>query len=666
MKNQSGESSSTRHVCAAGVRGSRWRAFVLSAALFAAAASSPFVQAQEQTWKINLKNAEISEFVAQVAAITGKTFVVDPRVKGKVTVISSEALHEAGIYELFLAVLRVHGFAAIEAGGVVRIQQQTLAKQSSSPLDSAKQISGETLVTRVIPAKNVDSAELVKTLRPMIPQYGHVAAIAEPNVVIVSDHAENIVRLMGIISQIDVADDDEIVVVPLEDAFVGTIVALLEKLAPDQIGGNAKGPQRIQAIANERNNSLVLKGKRSAIADVLKVIEKLDLPATATGATQVIYLNHADAESVAEILNGLISQQQATKEDAAPQQLSIQPDASLNAIVVRADPSTVSEIHEIVKKLDVRRTQVLIEAAIVEISLEDSQALGVDFAAADAQGSSVPFFSTALTGVLGPLFGALRPGDADTDPDTEGSTVDPTRALGVVGSPTVAVAKFDPDGVSFAAVLQALATNSAANLLSTPSILTLDNQEAKIVVGQEVPFRTGSFTTATDGASNPFTTIQRQDVGLTLTVTPHIHEGNSVRLDVAQEVSNVVESSIAAIGDDGVSDLITNKRTIETTILAEDTQTIVLGGLIQDDITETKRKVPLLGDIPLLGKLFQSKTDRHTKRNLLVFLRPTVLRTVEDATETTARKYESIWDVEMRSKQATPPEIDTIYNGRTD
>ena len=642
------------------------RAFVALNVLVIAASTAHATE-QEQTWKINLKNAEIGEFVTQVAAITGKTFVVDPRVKGKVTVISSESLNRDGIYELFLAVLRVHGFAAIETGDVVRIQQQTLAKQSSSPLDDAATISGEQLVTRVIPAQNVDSAELVKILRPMIPQYGHIAAIAQPNVVIVSDHAENIVRLMRLIEQIDVSDEDEVIVVPLKEAFVGTIVELLERVAPEQIGRNAKGPQRIQVIANERNNSLVLRGKPRPVAEVLKLIDKLDQPATSTGATQVIYLAHADAKAVAEILNGLISGRQAAQggENAqTPQPLSIQADVSLNAIVVRADPSTVAEVTQIVKQLDVRRTQVLIEAAIVEISLDKNKALGIDFAGVDATGSSVPFFSTALTGTLGPLFNALRPNTGDDD--TSNDTIDPTRGLGLTNQSTIAVAKFDPDGVSWAAILQALASSSAANLLSTPSILTLDNQEAKIVVGQEVPFRTGSFTTTTDGANNPFTTIQRQDVGLTLTVTPHIHEGESVRLEVAQEVSSVVAASIAAIGESGTADIITNKRQIETTVLADDKQTVVLGGLIQDDITKVQKKVPLLGDIPGLGKLFQSNTDTRTKRNLLVFLRPTVLRTKEDAGAASQRKYDAIWDVEIRSADEPPPELNSIYDGRPD
>jgi len=612
---------------------------------------------ESQSWKINLKNADIQEFVAQIAAITGRTFVVDPRVKGKVTVISNASLDEAGIYELFLSVLRVHGFAAIEAGEVVRIQQQTLAKQSGSPLDSAQEISGEQLVTRVIAAQYVASAELVKTLRPMIPQYGHIAAVTQPNVVIISDHAANIVRLMQIIARIDVADEEEIVVIPLKEAWVGTIVELLEKLAPEELGRNAKGPQSIQVIANERNNSIVLRGKSRPIAQVRKLISMLDQPATSGGTTQVIYLAHSDAASVAQILTQLVGDQRA--EGAPAAEVKIQADESLNALVIKADPTTMNEIMSIVKMLDVRRTQVLIEAAIVEISLDADFELGVEMAAIDRSNSSIPFFSTALSPTLAQILGGLGPGDGEDGP------FDPAAVLGAATQPTLGVGKLDPDGFSFAVILQAIASSSAANLLSTPSILTLDNEEAKILVGQEVPFRTGSFTTTADGANNPFQTIQREDVGITLTVTPHIHDGTALRLEISQEVSSVVLASLL----EGSPGIITNKRTIDTTILAEDRQTIVLGGLIQDDIQHKERKVPLLGDIPWLGRLFRVDEETHDKRSLLVFLRATILHDPSEVTEVTQRKYDSIWDVEIQSRtlkteDPVQPPLDTIYDGR--
>ncbi len=630
--------------------------------------------AQEQTWKINLKNADIGEFVSQIAAITGKTFVVDPRVKGKVTVISNASLNEHAVYELFLSVLRVHGFAAIETSGVVRIQQQTLAKQSGNPLDNARDIAGEELVTRVISAQYVDSNELVKTLRPMIPQYGNIAAITNPNVVIISDHAENVVRLMRLIERIDVPGDEEVVVVPLRDAWVGNIVELLTKLAPEQLGGTAKGPQSIQIIANERNNSLVLRGKTRPIAEIKKLILQLDQPATATGATQVVRLAHAEAKNVAEILRALVTGGVAGGGGAAggagggggapissPTKLNIQADESLNALVVRADPSDMSEIMELIQELDVRRIQVLIEAAIVEISLDDSFNFGFDFAAIDQGGDSTPLISTALSPAIATIVKALQ-GAVDAD----GNPVAPVAAISALSSPGIAVGKLDIGGLSFAAVLQAIATSSAANLLSTPSILTLDNEEAKILVGQEVPFRTGTFTTSGTGTDNPFTTIQRKDVGISLTVTPHIHDGKVVRLEVSQEVSNLVLSSLAAVSTDTLSDVVTNKRTIQTTVLVEDRQTIVLGGLIEDDLQNTEKRVPLLGDIPWLGKLFRNTEKKHIKRNLLVFLRPTVLNTAEEVDQTTARKYEKVWELKINQDNHSEPlpPLESIYDGR--
>lgn len=602
------------------------------------------VCAQEQTWKINIKNADIREFVAQVAEITGKTFVIDPRLKGDITVISSTSMDTDAIYALFLSVLRVHNFTASPSGNVIRIQQTATGKQTPGPGGSLANVAPEELVTRVIAAQNVESSELVKILRPLMPQYGGLAAVAKPNVVIVSDHADNIIRLMRIIEQIDIADEEDIVVVPLKEAWVGTMVALLEKVAPDQLGRNSTGPQRIQIIANERNNSLVIRGKPKPIAEILKLIDKLDQPATTIGATQVIYLKHADAIKVTEILNGLISDRPATDESGASS-TSIQADESLNAIIVRSDPGTMNEILGILDYLDVRRTQVVIEAAIVEVTLSDTSAIGVEMAAVDESGNSVPLVTTTLDGVINALLGSIIGDDGELDVLT---------GLASLSSPAFAVAKINPGGISFAAIVRALATSSEANLLSSPYIQTLDNQEAKIVVGNEVPFRTGSFATTGDGSSNPFTTIQREDVGLQLTVTPHVHEGSSVRLEILLEITSVVDTPI---GDDGFSDVVTSKRTIETTILAEDRQTIVLGGLIQDDITDTDKRVPLLGDIPLLGRLFRSTTKSHTKRNLLIFLRPTVIRTKEDADAITDQKYRGIWEVEITSTDANPDQL---------
>lgn len=605
-------------------------------------------QAQEQTWRITTKNSDMHEFVAQVAEITGKTFVLDPRLKGNVTVISETPMDKEGVYALFLSVLRLHNFTAVPSGDVIRIQQNATGKQGPGVQGDLGSIAPEELVTRVIAAQNVDSAELVKILRPLIPQYGHIASVAQPNVVIISDHADNIVRLKKLIQQIDVSDEEEVVMVALKDAWVGTVVAILEKVAPEQIGRNAKGPQRIQIIANERNNSIVLRGKPRPIAEVLKIVDKLDQPATTTDATQVIMLRHADAVNVANILGGLISGRGAAGEEGNTQETSIQADESLNAIVVRADPGAMNELLEIVEKLDVRRSQVLIEAAIVEITVDNSLDLGVEMAAIDGSGETVPLVTTSTQGIISSLFSSLIGEDGN---------VDVLQAVGSLNSPTIAAAKIDAGGISFGAVITALATNSQANLLSTPSILTLDNQEARILVGREVPFRTGSFTTTGDGTSNPFTTVQREDVGVELTVTPHVHDDSSVRLDVSQQISNVLATPV---GGAGFADVVTSKRTIETTVLAEDGQTIILGGLIQDDINDSESRVPLLGSIPVLGNLFKSKSKTKSKTNLLVFLRPTVIRNKEDALSATHDKYSSVWEVEINSVDRT---LDGLFEG---
>ncbi len=614
-----------------------------------------FAAGNGQTWKINIKNADLKEFVAQVAAITGKTFVVDPRVKGNVTVISSASMDRDAVYALFLSVLRVHNFIAMPSVDVIRIMPNAQGKQTPGPDGSLGEIAPEELVTRVIAAQNVDSAELVKILRPLMAQYGHLAAVSEPNIVIVSDHASNIQRLMKIIREIDVAEEDEIVMVQLQHSWVGSVVAMLERIAPDQIGQSAAGPQRINLVANERNNTLVVRGKSRPVGELLKIIAKLDQPATQSGSTRVFYLSYGDAPAITEVLTGLITD---SGDEEGIQPTSIQAHESGNAIVVRAERSRIAEIEDIINQLDVRRAQVLLEAAVVEVSMTDPRDLGVDLTAVDLSGdptATTPLFTSPLNGAIRSLIaGAAQ----------EDGTVDLLQGVFALEDPTLGVARVNMDGVTFAATIQALQTNTNANLLSTPSLLTLDNQEAKIVVGNEVPFRTGAFSTVGDGSQNPFTTIQREDVGLQLTVTPHVQFGDTVRLEVFQEITNVVPNT--PIGDAGFSDVVTSKRTVETAVLAEDGQTIILGGLIQDDITLNDARVPLLGSIPGIGWLFRSESKSNTKRNLLIFLRPTVIRDAGGADIATKRKFDEIWEVDIlipgASEAASNPSV--LFDGR--
>ena len=607
--------------------------------------------ASQENWKINLKNADIREFVTQVSAITGKSFIVDPRVKGNVTVISNTSMDTPAVYELFLAVLRVHGFAAVPSGNVVRIVQQVLAKQSGNPQDFSTENPGEELVTQVLSVKNTDSNELVKILRPLIPQYGHIAGLSEPNALIISDHAENIARLTQIINRIDIADNSTTRIIRLQNAWIEDVVSLLEQLAPEQMGKGAKGPNRVMIVASERTNSLIIKGEPETLDKVARLVGELDVPANRGGTIQVVRLAHSDAVQLAEILKNLIADK--SPKDSASQAIatSIQADESLNALVIRADPATMAELKEIIARLDIRRLQVLIEAAIVEVTSDFTRTLGTELAIGDVSGSALPVGVTAPSGTLASVLANLAAGDGQLSsvPDL-GST------------PLLAAAKRS-SGVNFGVIVRALSANSDVNLLSTPSITTMDNEQAKIVVGQNVPFRTGSTTSGSNGASNPFTTIQREDVGLTLEVTPHIHDGNLVRLEIHQEVSEVDKTSLASIGSDGSADLITNKRTIDTTVLADDREVIILGGLIRDKITDVSSGVPLLKDIPILGRLFKSSNKIREKQNLLVFLRPTVLATKEDVKDMSKRKYSGIWEVQIEGRDPLDA-ISDLFDGK--
>ena len=611
----------------------------------------------EETWKVSLKNADIREFVAQVSVITGKSFVVDPRVKGNVTVISSTSMDKDTIYELFLSVLRVHGYAAVPTGNITKIVQQVLAKQSGNPKDFLRPAQSEELVTAVIPVRNSASEDLVKILRPLIPQYGHVAGISSPNVLIISDHAGNIARLTEIVNRIDIADNQTVEIVGLKDAWVEDMVGLLEELAPEQIGKGAKGPNKVTIVASERTNSMVIKGQKVTVERVVQLISQLDVPANRSGTTKVIRLAHSSAVEMAEILRKTIVDDENNKSNKV--KISIQPDESLNALVIRAAPSAMLEIMDIIDSLDVRRMQVLIEAAIVEVTADFSRQLGSELFIADLSGGNTPLGLTAPSGTLSQILRNIALGNAGSSDDVG---VSPLINVDPGTSPLLAGGRLNSDGTSFAAIIRALSTNGDVNLLSTPSITTMDNEEAKIVVGQNVPFRTGSTTSGSDGASNPFTTIQREDVGLTLEVTPNIHDGNLVQLKVHQEVSEVDPASLSVIGAEGSADLITNIRTIDTTILVDDQEVIIIGGLIRDKETSNDSKVPLLGSIPGIGFLFRSSSTTTQKQNLLVFLRPTVLDSRAAITSATQRKFNSVYEVEIEGRDPSNV-ISDLFNG---
>ncbi|WP_036210105.1 type II secretion system secretin GspD [Marinobacter sp. MCTG268] len=646
-------------------RSKLFRAFVL--ALLMPLMSVAYGQ-ETETWRLNLKDADIRAFVTQVADITGYSFVVDPRVKGKVTVLSSAPMNKDEIYDLFLAVLQVHGFTAIPGEEVIKVVQQVDAKQSAESLERFTEVPSEQLITRVIQIDNANALELVPILRPLVAKYGHLAGVAAANALIVSDHSSNIQRIEQIVRELDSPSKYEVEVIQLEEAWVGDMVELLQELAPAELGqgGGDNAARKYSVTADERSNRLILRGDETFRDKMRELIRKLDQPSATGGTTKVIRLSHADAENLTEILKGVMGE--VAKESTGGSggaggsagsgrntNFSVFADEGLNALVVRGEPSMMQEAEMIVKALDVRRAQVMIEAAIVEISDELGQDLGVQLALGDESGESTPVAGTNFNNVgrsLGDVLGAIL-SDSVIAPAT--------------GGITIGAGQRNENGVSWGVLLQALSTSAAANLLSTPSIITLDNQESEIIVGQNVPFRTGQSTVTGDGTTNPFTTIERRDIGLTLKVTPTISADGLVRLVVEQTTENIGDSVESA------SDIITNKREIKTTVLADDGETIVLGGLTTDDLQVNKSKVPLLGDIPVLGRLFSSESERRVKRNLLVFLRPTIMLGKADAVAATDEKFQSLWEINLGVRKKLglpdperPPTKDSLFRPQPD
>jgi general secretion pathway protein D len=605
--------------------------------------SAPAANQQEEAWTINLKDAQIRDFIDQVADITGETFIVDPRVKGQVTVVSKKPLNLGEIYQLFLSVMATHGFTVITQDNQARIVPNAEAKAEAD----VGRASADRLETRMIQVQHTSANELIPLLRPLVPQYGHMAAVTNANAVIISDRSANIDRIEDLIRQLDQKGSSDYSVLNLQYAWVMDAAEVLRSALQR---GEPKGVSTgAQIIADARTNRLIILGPPGARSKLVALAKSLDTPTTRSANTRVIRLRHNDAKALAETLGelseGLKTPEGESTASAKPQNILIRADESLNALVLLAEPDLVATLEDIVRQLDVPRAQVMVEAAIVEISGDISDALGVQWAV-DARGrrgglGGVNFGNTGLS--VGTVLRALQSDDPIDVPLPDGA---------IIGVGTD----------NFGALITALSSNSNSNLLSTPSLLTLDNQKAEILVGQNVPFQTGSYTTDASGAGNPFTTIERKDIGVTLKVTPHINEGATLRLVVEQEISSIAPSS--GLNAQAV-DLVTNKRSIKSTILAEDGQVIVLGGLIQDDVTRTDSKVPLLGDIPVLGRLFRSTRDTHIKRNLMVFLKPTVVRDAAGLAALSGKKYGDIHIIDRNGRRsgALPDSPNQLFDG---
>jgi len=611
------------------------------------------------THTLNLKEADIQALIATVSEITGKNFIVGPNVSGKVTVVSAHPMKPDEIYDVFLSVLRVHGYAAIPSGSMIKIVPEAMAQQDGSGgLNGTHGHEPDELVTQIVPVKHVSATELVPILRPLMPQGAQLIAHPGSNSLVISDRAGNVGRIASIIERIDTVSDAGVEVIPLQHASAAEVARTMAQLVGDNKADLVGDAPKV--FADERTNSILLSGGKSGRLRMRALVTHLDTPINDGGDTQVVYLNYANAKDMVPILQGvaatLTGDVQPGKSAAAGapgagaagangSTATIQAHEGDNALIISAPPAVFRSLASVIRQLDIRRAQVLIEAVIAEVADETANELGVQWQLplsdhavggtnfnGTSAGNNILAATAGLNGTGGPAI-----------------TVGNGLALGYLDTITVKGRKL----LSLGALVNALRSNGKNNILSTPSVMTLDNQEAMIKVAQEVPFLTGSYatntgtsgSTNTSGIGNPFQTIQRKDVGLTLTVTPHINSGDAVRLDLHQEVSNLLPPVQGAV------DLVTNKREVKTTVLVKNDSLLVLGGLISDNVKDSVQKVPGLGEIPLIGNLFRYRSNDHAKQDLMVFLHPRILKDSVTEASVSEEKYNFIRSEQLQMRE---------------
>ncbi|MEA2728713.1 MAG: ral secretion pathway protein, partial [Acetobacteraceae bacterium] len=581
----------------------------------------------------NYKDADLGQIIQAVSEVTGKNFIIDPRVNAKVTMLSATPMSPAAFYEAFLAVLQVYGYVAVPAGKVVKIIPNTDARQLPSiDLPNSVSSNSDEIVTQIITMKNISAAQIVPVLRPLIPQQGHLAPYPNGNMIIISDRASNVSRIMKIIERMDESGDEPTEVIPLHNASATELVRTVNQL--NQGGGGAEaGGAPIKIVADERTNSVLMSGEKSLRLRAKALVLSLDTPRPGGGGgdTEVRYLLYADAEKLADKLKGQASAtskaqggssrgggsqegagSQGSTPAAAPSGgsnvdagVTIWADVPTNALIMTAPPKTMKSLMAVIDKLDIRRAQVQIEAMIVEVQVNKSANLGVQWLVDGYGGYGLTNLPGSGSSIVDLATAALE-GTSSATTISSTSTTTSTLSSAIPTGATYAVGTYNSTtGKGFGAVIQALQSDSTSNIISTPRIITMNNEEAEVKVTQEIPLITGQYTSSTSstsGTTSPFETIQREEVGTILKVTPHISEGNVVQLKIEQE-----DSSPGAKLTDS-ADISTNKRSIKTTILIEDGGIIVLGGLMQDNVSESEDSVPVLGSIPLLGNLFKSRT----------------------------------------------------------
>jgi general secretion pathway protein D len=609
----------------------------------------------------NFKDADITQIAEAVAAATGKNFIIDPRVRAQVTMLSSTPMSPEAFYEAFLSILQVYGFIAVPAGGnVVKILPDANARQIPS-VDLPDRVSStsDEIVTQVVDVRNVSAPQLVPILRPMVPQYGHLVAYPASNILIITDRASNVNRMIRIIRRIDQIGNQDVEIVPLQNAGAAEIVRVVNSLYQ---GAAAAEGAAVKVVADDRSNSVLIGGDQSQRLRLRAVIASLDTPAPAGGDTRVRYLHYANAEKLApklkEQMTGIAQaaagggqgQAAAGTPSSAEKNAMVWADPTTNSLIITAPPKLMRAVMEIIDKLDIRRPQVLVEAIIADIDFNKDSELGVNWAAFSNGNSNVP------AGAF------VAPVGGTSIVDLAGAIQNPANATTtLLQGTTIGVGRIAAGGLNFAAMLRAIRSDTADNIIATPSAMTMDNQEAELKVAQEVPFITGQFTNtnaATGGTVNPFQTIQREEVGTILKITPTISsEGTQVMLKIS------IESSSIGTKPAGAVDLVTNKRTVSTTVLIEDGGIVVLGGLIEDDTSKTESRVPYLGNIPILGLLFKTRSHTSNKTNLMIFIRPKIVRDANQAAYETDLKYNYMQDQQKQIQHLNPNEIPPLLPG---
>ncbi len=587
--------------------------------------------AESPLYEVNFVDTELGEFIDSVSQITGTTFIVDPRVKGKVTVRTVERHDSEAIYDIFLAQLRAQGFAAVNLpNGSVKIVPDQAARLEPVPVESGeRKAGGDGIATRVFSVRNAASEQLLGILKPLIDaRVGVITPYPAANLLVVTDWRSNLERIDSLLAELDQVSDEPLQVLPLQHASAADTSQLVTRLLARE-----KGNDDVQVVADPRSNALLVRGSASGRERVRALLAQLDRPAgqTKNSNTQVIYLRHANAAEVVKVLRGL-SQEAAVATGAGQEEtvarlpvsdsgVRLEYEEGTNAVVMVGPDSELATYRAIVEQLDIRRAQVVVEAIIAEVSDSRAEELGVQWLFADEKfGAGVVNFGAGGANISA-IAGAVASGDNKALSKLLSGVNGVTAGLGHFGG-----------GFNFAVLVNALKSNSGFNLLSTPTLLTLDNAEASILVGQEVPFVTGSVT---QNNANPYQTIERREVGVKLRIRPQINVDNSVRLDIVQEVSSLADNASA-------SDVITNKREIKTKVMVEDNGLIILGGLISDEVTSNAQKVPLLGDIPGLGHLFRSNGQSGVKQNLMVFIRPRILRDDASIAAYSTDKYQGL------------------------